>query len=224
MTLSAAVTAALLMGLLGSLHCATMCGPLVAMGCARGSRLHGAIGYFTGRLVAYATVGAVMGHLGRHALCVLPVSAAQVAAVALTALPAGYRGITLLRRGQSGPALVQLRKARPGQALAWLASLLPRRGLGLGLVTGVLPCGLLLEAGALAGATASPAMGALVMVTLAMATLPGLVVPLAGGQLVRRFTAGLSPRIHGLLWCALAAWLLARPALTEAHCRLAQGH
>ncbi|MEZ4299985.1 MAG: sulfite exporter TauE/SafE family protein [Polyangiaceae bacterium] len=90
------MTSALVMGILGSLHCAGMCGPLAVAGCSKSRGVSGAPGYFAGRLVAYATLGAVVGHLGKHAFCILPMSTAQVVAVALTALPAAARGLSIL--------------------------------------------------------------------------------------------------------------------------------
>jgi sulfite exporter TauE/SafE len=214
-TLGAVVGAALVMGALGSLHCAAMCGPLVVAGAA-GRR--NAAGYFVGRLVAYAALGAVMGHLGRHALCMLPVGTAQAAAVGLTALPPALRGVGLMRARGPGEPLVKLRRSRSRPAFAWLASLLPREGLGLGLATGVLPCGLLIGGYALAAGTASPVEGAAAMAALSVASTPGLLVTVVGGRVLRAWTAELSPRVHGLLWCALSAWLLVRPFLVQAHC------
>jgi len=217
MILESAVLTALATGALGSAHCAAMCGPLAVAGCTRGQTVAGraAAGYFLGRLCAYATVGAVIGHLGRHALCILPMSALEGIAVAAVALAAAYRGVTLLRR-KPEEGLVQLGRKKPaarGGLLALLGTLLPRRGLGLGLLTGVMPCGLLLPAWALAAGTASAPAGALVMTAFSVATLPGLVVPLAGRRLVQRFVDRLPIRAYGLAWCALATWLAVRPLL-----------
>ena len=225
MIVESAVMTALATGALGSAHCAAMCGPLAVAGCSRGQAVSGrdAMGYFTGRLVAYATVGAVMGHLGRHALCILPMGVLEGIAIAAVALAAAYRGVTLLR-GRNGRAeregLVWLgRKPARAQAgvragaLAMLSELWPRRGLGLGLATGVMPCGLLLPAWALAAGTASAAAGATVMAVFSVATLPGLLVPLAGRRLLQHMVERLPKSAYGVMWCALAAWIAARPLL-----------
>ncbi|MEZ4314362.1 MAG: sulfite exporter TauE/SafE family protein [Polyangiaceae bacterium] len=176
------MTSALVMGILGSLHCAGMCGPLAVAGCSKSRGVSGAPGYFAGRLVAYATLGAVVGHLGKHAFCILPMSTAQVVAVALTALPAAARGLSILLFRKPPSDVIPLRKkptSRPW--LSALASLLPRRGLALGLATGILPCGLLISAFAMAAATATPVLGAASMASFAVGSAPGLAIPLGRG-------------------------------------------
>ena len=223
MILEPAVLTALATGALGSAHCAAMCGPLAVAGCSGAREPSGprtglvswwdAAGYFGGRLVAYVTVGAVVGHLGRHALCILPMGTLEAVAIAAVAVAAAYRGIAILR-GKPATTLVTLgRGPRPAGLLSLLAQLWPRRGLGLGLATGVLPCGLLFPAWALAAGTASAPSGAAVMAAFAVATMPGLWLPLAGGRLLRRVLAKLPARAHGWAWCALAAWIAVRPLL-----------
>jgi sulfite exporter TauE/SafE len=220
--LEPAVLAALATGALGSAHCAAMCGPIAVAGCSRGRGVSGrdAAAYFLGRAAAYATVGAVLGHLGRHALCILPMGALEGVAVAAVAIAAAWRGIAMLRGKKSGDGLVTLRK-KPGRSaiLTLLSDLWPRRGLGLGLATGVMPCGLLLPAWALAAGTASAPSGAAVMAAFSAATLPGLVVPIAGRRLLARFVERLPQGALGVLWCALAAWIAVRPLLVATgHC------
>lgn len=217
MIVESAVATALVTGALGSAHCSAMCGPLAVAGCSRGKgglARGDAAAYFAGRLVGYATVGAVMGHLGRHALCVLPVSAVEAIAVTAVGIAAAYRGISLLRGQTKTASPVTLRARRP-RAGAWAlaASLWPRRGLGLGLATAILPCGLLVPAWMLAAGTASAPRGALVMAAFSVATSPGLVLPLLGRRIVQRVVERLPSSVHGLLWCALAAWIAVRPLL-----------
>lgn len=221
MSLAVVMTSALVAGVLGSLHCAGMCGPLVVAGCSAGRGADGAAGYFVGRLVAYSTLGAVVGHLGRHAFCILPMSTAQAVAVALTALPAAARGLSLLLLRRGPQELVPLRR-KPASGggsgrtvLSTLAAVLPRRGLGLGLATGILPCGLLVTAFAMAAATASPLLGAASMAAFAVGSAPGLLGALVGRGLLERFKVRVPARVEGLLWCALAVWLGVRLAMGE---------
>jgi hypothetical protein len=217
---SAALTA-LATGALGSAHCAAMCGPLAVAGCsgATGLSPRRTAGYFVGRSLAYGTVGAVLGHLGHHALCILPMGALEGVAITLVAGAAAYRGVKLLRPAKKAtPPLVQLRR-RPSSILGLVAELLPQRGLGLGLVTGVMPCGLLLPAWALAAGTASAPAGALVMTIFSFATLPGLLVPLVGRRIFQQMISRLPAYAYGLAWCALALWIAARPLLrATGHC------
>jgi hypothetical protein len=216
MLLESALFTALATGALGSAHCAAMCGPLVVAGCssAKGISMRDSVEYFLGRIFSYATVGAVLGHLGRHALCILPMNVVEGIAIGLVAIAAAYRGIRLLRGKEKGERLIQLgaRPSRPSIA-SLLGQLLPKRGLGLGLATGILPCGMLLPAWALAAGTASAPAGAAVMVVFSLATLPGLLVPLAGRRLLQRVLSKLPAQAHGLAWCALALWMAVRPLL-----------
>ena len=222
MSFVAVAGAALVAGLLGSLHCAGMCGPLAVAGCSKGRGVNGATGYFAGRFVAYATLGAVVGHLGKHAFCILPVTTAHAVAVALTAVPAAARGVSLLAR-RAPSDVIPLRKKPKAGILSMLAAVLPRRGLGLGLATGVLPCGLLITAFAMAAATASPVLGATSMAAFAIGSAPGLLIPLLGRGLAERFKLRIPPKIEGLLWCALAVWLAVRLALGDQGCHTGMG-
>lgn len=100
--LESAVMTALATGALGSAHCAAMCGPLAMAGCSgdKGLSPRRTAGYFVGRTLAYGTVGAVLGHLGHHALCLLPMGALEGVAIALVVGAAAYRGIKPLHPGK----------------------------------------------------------------------------------------------------------------------------
>ena len=220
-TLWTALAAALATGVVGSVHCAAMCGPLAVAGCTRANRIAraDAAGYFAGRFVSYALAGAVLGQLGAHALCRLPVGAAQAVATVAVALAAAWRGVVLLRqrRPRAAPRLPPAPRPAAARADAWLLSLFPRRGLGLGLATGVLPCGMLLTGWTLAASSGSGPGGALVMATFSLATLPGLLAPLAGRRIVQRALDRLPAAAYGAAWLVLAAWLAARPLLSTVH-------
>lgn len=222
MILESAVMTALATGVLGSAHCAAMCGPLAVGGCSGKDGLspRRTAGYFVGRTLAYGTVGAVLGHLGHHALCILPMAVLEGVAITMVAGAAAHRGFTLLRPKKTpAPRLIQIGARRPSSILGLVAELLPRRGLGLGLATGIMPCGLLLPAWALAAGTATATSGALVMTVFSLATLPGLLVPLVGQRIFQHLIARLPSYVYGLAWCALALWIAARPLLrATGHC------
>lgn len=205
-------------GLLGTAHCAGMCGPLAIGACGRGrpGALRSAGAYLFGRFVSYALGGAVVGTLGRHALCRLPFREVETAVAVAVGLVALARGIRLLAEAR-GKVVPLRKKARSGRGVGGvLAPLLPGSALGLGLVTGFLPCGMLVSSLAIAAATASPASGALVMTAFAVATLPGLVGPMV----LRRVLADrlASPALVAAGWCALGVAMLARPLVVGAHC------
>jgi sulfite exporter TauE/SafE len=205
--MSELVVAALGAGFLGSFHCAFMCGPLLAAGCA--ARRRDALPYFAGRAVAYLFAGAVFGQLGAHAAHRFS-SAASVLTGIVAAL-ALLHGLKLLfaRRPRE---LVPLGRRRSFD----LASLIPRRALPLGLVTGALPCGLLASGWALAAASGHPLHGAIVMLAFSVATAPALAASLLVSlpALRRR----VSPTWQGVSWCALALLLALRPLWMSGRC------
>jgi len=224
-TLQADAITALAAGLAASVHCAAMCGPLVVAGCTRGAALdRGATaGYFGARVLGYAAVGAVMGHLGQSALAVLPVSVVQSVALGVVAAGAAIRGIGMLRRPRTSP-LVALRRApaRPlsrGSAVAAaVAALLPRRGAPLGALTALLPCGMLVSAWLLAASTARPLSGSMVMLLFALASSVGLLGPLLARQLAARALAHMPRWVFGVAWCALAVFVALRPMIAISRC------
>ncbi len=211
----AALSAALVTGFLGSLHCAGMCGPLVVAGATRGGAVAWSSlgGYLGGRLLSYSLVGALMGALGAHALCRLPVDAVQWTAMGLVAVFAIVRGGVLLGWWSAAPLARGAARLRP--AMAWISAMVPRRGIGLGLATGILPCGMLIPAWMLAASTGAPMSGALVMAAFWAATTPGLVAPALGARALQ--LRAVPPWLQGGLWIALGVWVALRPLLNAAH-------
>ncbi len=178
---------AFLLGLVGSAHCAGMCGPLAlalpATGNTRATFLAGRVLYNLGRLVTYATLGALFGLLGQSfafAGFQRWISLAAGAAILIGLLASSRFALGL-------PAIT---------AVGWLKSsfskLLQQRSLAsvflLGLLNGLLPCGLVYAAVAGATATGSFLGGALAMLTFGLGTVPMMLgFSLAG------------PRLHTLL-------------------------
>lgn len=202
-----------LAGLAGSpLHCAPMCGPFVlarAAGrmaslpatrlCERQRLMSGALlPYHLGRIGTYAALGALAAGLGAglRGLPWLGGLSGVLLAVAGTVLL--LRAVTRL-----APAL-----AVPWHAggLAWAGGLGTRLGSWFarpraggdflfGAALGLLPCGFLYTALAIAAAQANPVAGALAMAAFGLGTAPALIgVGCAGGQLAR----ALPPRLHAL--------------------------
>jgi hypothetical protein len=151
-----AVFTGLVLGLVGSLHCAGMCGPL-ALALPGTGRLTcgfvaGRLAYNLGRIVTYCLLGVLFGLLGRT--LVLAGIQRWVSVVLGIILMVGLfssRKLALL-----GPvsALINGLKARMGLLLVHrsFSSLLI-----LGLLNGLLPCGLVYVA--CAGAVASGGLG-----------------------------------------------------------------
>jgi sulfite exporter TauE/SafE len=203
-------------GFLGSLHCALMCGPLAVAGCGAGRefRWSSSALYFGGRLTSYAFAGAAFGALGAQLGCVIHLEELQRALLVMVASLALVRGIRLSLGGARTTPLVHLGRPSIARRVArWVAANLPKRGLTLGIVTGILPCGLLAGGWSLAAATGHPVRGMLVMTVFFVATSPALLASVwaSGFAHFARLTS--STRWQGALWCVLAFWMVARSLL-----------
>ncbi|MEO7037522.1 MAG: sulfite exporter TauE/SafE family protein [Polyangiaceae bacterium] len=166
---------------LGSVHCAAMCGPFAAMvsnsGAGRGRRLLLQLAYQGGRLLSYVALGAAAGSAGRA----LDLAGA---AAGLGDLAAGAAGFLLLVWGlgalleTQGVRIPRLKQALPARVSAFLFSLRqspsPWRAGLLGLATTLLPCGWLYAFVLTAASTAHAAEGALVMFALWVGNAPML--------------------------------------------------
>ena len=207
--MTALIGTVFLASLLGSLHCAGMCGAFVAFAVGSpatpGGRAACAAGYHGGRLVTYALLGAIAGSLGA-ALdwggSMLGLS--RIAAVMAGAMMIGFGVVTLLRlRG------VRLSVLRPpaglarfvgaGQRFAMGFRPLPRATL-IGLLTTLLPCGWLWAFAITAAGTGSAAWGAATMAVFWLGTLPVLVTLGLG---VQKLSGALGPRLPAMTAVAL---------------------
>lgn len=209
--------AAASMGLLGSIHCAAMCGPLALAGCSKDGKLQRKDTglYFFGRTMAYAFVGALFG--GAAQMHALHHQLHEIQNVILWVVAGGalIHGLRLLWQRRKDPNLVQLRRPPKNALFRFAAQLWPRRGLGLGVATAFLPCGLLMGAWMLAAAAGSPQAGAATMLVFSLASLPGLAAPLLVEKLFAQRLSRLSPAWYGLTWVLLAVWIGARPFLHQ---------
>lgn len=164
--------------LLGSPHCAGMCGGFVSFYAgAGGARPLSHVAYNGGRLVSYATLGALAGLLGAGldragSLAGVSRGAAIVAGgfmvlwgVAALLAAAGVR--------LPAPAVARPAHRAVAGVLKRLAGRPPvARAAAMGLVTTLLPCGFLHVFVATAAGTGSPARGALLMGAFWIGTVP----------------------------------------------------
>lgn len=192
----------LAMALIGSPHCAAMCGGFVCFyagqpGASRRGLAH--VAYNGGRLVSYAALGTMAGVLGAGLdRAGAGLGLARAAAVIAGALMIAWAGLALLRAsGRLAPAPHAPRwmRARLAAAIAAVHAQPPAvRALVIGLLTTLLPCGFLYAYVTVAAGTGSPARGALVMAAFWLGTLPvmatvGLLARSALGPLQRRLPA-----------------------------------
>ena len=216
--ITSVLAGAAVFGFLGSLHCAFMCGPLACAGCGVGSRLRysSAALYFGGRLVSYMFAGALFGALGAHLGCRIELEKVQTLLLLTVSAVALLRGIRLSFGLGRENGLTRLEPPSISRRIVrFLAALIPKRALSLGLVTGGLPCGLLASAWALAAATGRPEQGALVMLAFCFATAPALAATLWAGRLARHMRWLSGTRWQGLAWCGLAVWIIGRSLLSH---------
>lgn len=195
-------------GLLGSAHCVGMCGGFaLTLGSAaatwRANLVRQCV-FGCGRVFTYSALGAAAGFGGRK----LVLTATWTNAQAWLAVVAG---VLLLWQGLTATGLVRLRRrpiaAKPAACLGpgLLGTLLRTRGptaaLAAGVVTGLLPCGLVYAFLALAAGSGAMERGLLVMTCFGLGTLPLLTLVGLGTSLV-----GLAVRqrmLQAAAWCVV---------------------
>ncbi|GAB5550118.1 MAG: sulfite exporter TauE/SafE family protein [Sandaracinaceae bacterium] len=180
---AAALVSAFLFGLLGSGHCAGMCGPLVLAAAQRHRtaaelQVHQAL-YHLGKTLAYATLGAAAGALAGLAgdgLAAVAQSGQRVLSVAL-GLGLVALGIALLagRRLPEGSAWAFRLPVFGAVFKALVRERSLRASVGLGFLNGLLPCGLVYAGLGVAATTGSALGGALSMAAFGLGTAPALV-------------------------------------------------
>ena len=222
--------AVFLASLLGSLHCASMCGPFVAFAvlkdARRGPWLLQAL-YHGGRLLAYLALGALAGGVGASldfGASLLGIGrVAGVLTGAMLVLMGGRRVLATL--GVRTPYLAGT--VTVGRLLAraqtWVMRAAPTvRSLGTGLCTALLPCGWLYAFVAMAAGTGGAMRGIFLMLVFWTGTVPILAGIGAGirqalgraGRLVQVATAVL---VIGLgMLSIVGRWNIVVPAASAA--------
>ena len=230
---------AFLVGLLGGVHCAAMCGGIVAalnlparravLSTTGGGTIAGGVvgqlplhvAYSTGRIASYAAAGAIAGGVGGVAALADTVMPLQIALALVANALVVLLGVYLAGAG-SGVARLEAigralwRRVAPfGQRFLPVDT--PARALGAGAVWGWLPCGLVYSVLALALVSGDALRGATVMLAFGLGTAPNLLV---AGLALERFRSRLArPRVRlaaGLAVVALGVWGAIRtPGLIE---------
>lgn len=221
-TPGAALLAGFLAGLFGSPHCVAMCGGIMAV-------LHGqvprgrdrlAVGFHVGRITSYLLLGLLLTALGMLPERVLPgavVPAMRLALGALFIVVALYIALPGRLRDRFGELVQPLTR----RVLPLFHRLLPadrwNKAVGLGLLWGLLPCGLLYSMLAAAWLLADPVAATAMLLGFGIGTLPLL---LGGGLGVARLRSRIrAPWLRGSaaafmaltgLLVAAGPWLAAR--------------
>jgi sulfite exporter TauE/SafE len=196
--------ALLLSGLLGSMgHCLGMCGPLVMMvGLQFKSRGLAAflrhLLYHGARISTYALLGMVVGGIGSllglgSRLSTLAGVISLVLGLGVILFGLGYLGWLPLGRMEGAGAWLSQATSRALQRGGLWGTIL------LGILNGLLPCGLVYSALLVASSTGGPLAGALGMLVFGVGTVPALlVVGVGAGTLSPRVRQALT-RLAGVL-------------------------
>jgi sulfite exporter TauE/SafE len=174
---------AFLLGLVGSLHCAGMCGPLALALPTAGrtglSLLAGRAAYTLGRIGTYCALGVLFGLVGRTLLLA---GIQRFVSIALgLLLVVGL--FTSRKLSLWAPVIGLLQRLKAG-----MSGLLRQRSLGalatLGLLNGLLPCGLVYVACAGATATGGILSGVEYMAAFGLGTAPLMLAISLSGRLI----------------------------------------
>ena len=183
------LVSAVILGLLGGGHCLGMCGGIVsalslnlpaAPGSLLRARLPFLLAYNLGRLLTYATAGALAGGLGAWATQQIALHQAQVFLQVVSGLFMLLLGLYL---GGWWPLLARLEQfgARLWRRIEPLGRrFIPVRtlpqALGMGLVWGWLPCGLVYSVLVWAVGAGGALSGAVLLLSFGLGTLPALLL------------------------------------------------
>ncbi len=227
--------AALVTGLLGSAHCFGMCAGISGLFAVNANiaslrgQLSMSIAYNVGRVLTYAFLGVAVAVLGKAAVSSIPDLAAPVRLasgilIILVGLQIAFNW-RILAPLESAGAKVWQKIAPAAKGLVPVETHV--QALGLGLIWGCLPCGLVYSVLLLAATTAEPAAGGLVMIAFGLGTVPAMV---ATGLSASKLSQFMSRRRvgMGLLVIVLGIATLAMPVMkltgTQSHDMQHHGH
>lgn len=202
----------LMLGILGTGHCIGMCGPLIFAFPARTGKFSPHVFYHLGRTLTYVAMGGMMGAIGL-ALAKIASASGMDPQVWISRIQIGLRilaALFLIIFGLSRLGVL----AEPG----WIAVASPDKIPGfrkilrsaalqkgqvemfiLGLILGLLPCGLSYGAFARALPTGSIFCGALLVLAFAIGTIPGLLLLGTGASKIFQRYRRQSDILAGLL-------------------------
>ncbi len=204
-------------GLLGSAHCFGMCAGLSGLFAVNASvaslrpQIPMAVAYNTGRILSYAFLGIVVASLGQTVIRAIPDIAAPVRfasglLIVIVGLQVAFNWRFLAPVEKTGAKLWQ-RIAPAAKSLLPVTSM--PKALGLGLLWGWLPCGLVYSVLLLAATTANAVNGGLVMLAFGAGTMPAMIMTgISASKLSqfmsrKRLGAGLLIILIGLLTLAM---------------------
>ena len=218
--LTASLTTALLAGFLGSAHCLGMCSGISGLFAVRAAtrsslaRIPMALTYNFGRILSYAVLGALVATFGSALLAAIPTIAGPIRFISgliivLIGLQIAFNWSILQPIERMGGVLWQ--KISPAATALIPVSTFPR-ALGLGLLWGFLPCGLVYSVLLIAATSAEVLSGASIMIAFGLGTLPAMLLTGLGAMKLTLFFSRRGARFGaGLLIVIAGALTLAMP-------------
>ncbi|WP_316804173.1 sulfite exporter TauE/SafE family protein [Pedobacter nototheniae] len=179
---------AFIMGLLGSLHCAVMCGPLMlGMPFQKNKLIHAAFQlllYQLGRILIYTLLGLIAGTLG-NGLSVF--SNQKVLSIAMGATLILFTILHLSNAYQKKLSGFQLILIKPISKLMSKVFILPFWGFFAGMLNGLIPCGMVYLALATALNSSTSQGGATFMFLFGLGTTPLMLMISLGGVYLKKY-------------------------------------
>ena len=219
---AALVIPAVAAGLFGSAHCLGMCGGLSGLFAMHsGARSTAsqpllAITYNLGRIASYAILGALSAYAGQEMTDVLPGFAVPIRLMAgfvivLMGIQIAFGWQLLAPVERAGSYLWRLVSPLTKHVLPVTS---PPKALALGLLWGLLPCGLVYSMLLVAMAGSNPLHGATVMVAFGFGTMPAMLVTgLSAASLNRMLSNKRRALVAGVLLVAIGIATMAMPAM-----------
>ena len=207
-------------GLLGSAHCFGMCAGISGLFAINASvaslktQVPKAFAYNLGRVLSYAFLGVVVGVLGKTIVSSIPDIAAPVrfasgALIILVGLQLAF-GWRILSPLETAGSKIWKRIAPAARGLVPVET--TTQALGLGLIWGWLPCGLVYSVLLLAATTTDAVGGGLVMIAFGLGTMPAMMATGISASKIAQFMSG--KRLGaGLLIIVLGLATIAMPVM-----------
>ncbi len=212
--------AAFVTGLLGSAHCFGMCAGISGLFAVNANvqalktQVPKAVAYNIGRVLTYAILGVVVAVLGKGAVDSIPalgppVRLASGILIILVGAQVAFNW-RILAPLESAGARIWQRIAPAAKRLVPVETM--PQALGLGLIWGWLPCGLVYSVLLLAATTTDATAGGLVMVAFGIGTMPAMIATGVSASGIARFMSG--KRLGaGLLIVVLGLATIAMPVM-----------
>ena len=207
------IITALTLGLLGSLHCVGMCGPIaLALPVVNNTfwgRFKGIIFYNTGRIVTYGALGLVFGFLGKTFVIAGYQQSLSIALGILILLV-----LFLQSSNGAGSKFTAMAYKPVAKLKSALGKLFAKKNYGslfsIGLLNGLLPCGLVYTGIAGAIAVADPFRAALFMALFGLGTVPAMLGLSLAGQKISMGIRNNFRRVSVVFVSAMAVLLILR--------------